>query len=60
MEVRWQLVAAGCLVAVGEPAAPGLFGLNLPTKSGSSGTGAFLPGIYNLSYSAVSATNVGT
>ena len=28
------------------------FGLNLPTRSGSSGTGAFAPGVYNLTYSA--------
>ena len=27
------------------------FGLNLPTMSGTSGTGAFLPGVYNFSYS---------
>ena len=29
---------------------PLFFGLNLPTKNGTSGTGAFLPGIYNFSY----------
>lgn len=27
------------------------FGLNLPTMRGTSGTGAFLPGVYNFSYS---------
>ena len=26
------------------------FGLNLPTLTGTSGTGAFLPGVYNFSY----------
>ena len=49
-----EAAAAAAAAGATPPPLPGLdFGLNLPTQSGSSGTGAFDPGIYNFSYSTV-------
>jgi hypothetical protein len=45
--LRVQLVTVSWLVAA---AASVDFGLNLPTMTGTSGTGAFLPGVYNFSF----------
>lgn len=48
------VVVAAAIAAAAAENDPFLgFGLNLPTMSGSSGTGAFQPGVYNLSYSSV-------
>jgi hypothetical protein len=43
------LLLGHCLAA---PTAAYDFGLNLPTRSGTSGTGAFLPGVYSVNYSS--------
>ena len=43
------LLLGHCLAA---PTAAYDFGLNLPTRSGTSGTGAFLPGVYSFNYSS--------
>ena len=45
--LAWSLTAL-----LAHAAASTDFGLNLPTMSGTSGTGAFLPGAYNFSYPA--------
>lgn len=44
------------ICAVG-PAAAALNGINLPPMQGTSGTGAFLPGIYNYAYSPAEIKN---
>jgi hypothetical protein len=52
--VTTVMTAAAAVPPVLPPSPPPLadFGLNLPTQSGSSGTGAFAPGIFTFNYSA--------